>query len=99
MSQQQMFGLNMYLIIGAVLLLGVLLVLTLVGVTVLRAWLWHRSQRRSQRDYTRTAPDGRPQLPTGRGLCDRCGRVYDAVYYLPSGARRCPTCYAAGETP
>ena len=98
-DRTRMFGLNMYLIIGAVLLLAFLLVFALFGITALRALLWRRRQRRAEREQEALGrdADGRPLPPAGRGLCDRCGRVYDLVYYCPSGARRCPRCYAVSE--
>ena len=31
--------------------------------------------------------------PAAAGLCDRCGRVFESVYYLPSGTRLCANCF------
>lgn len=38
-------------------------------------------------------PDGKPYPPSGRGLCDKCSKVVEKVYFLPSGRRLCKRCY------
>jgi hypothetical protein len=81
------FGLNLWLIIGAVILAGGLFLAALLTVTALRAGIWQIRRRRAQRRWRR--PDG---PPTARGLCDECGLVHERVAHLPTGARLCPAC-------
>jgi hypothetical protein len=92
----RMFALNLHLIIGALLLSGVLFVLILIVWTAARAGFWELRRRRAaeQEQRRQRGPDGYAYPPAGRGLCDRCNQTHEMVYYLPSGARRCPACYA-----
>jgi hypothetical protein len=83
----QTFGLNLRLIIGAVILAGGLLLVFLLAVTASRAGIWQIRRRRAQRRWRRPAGP-----PTARGLCDECGRVHERVAHLPTGARLCPAC-------
>jgi hypothetical protein len=89
-------GRNLYLIIGAVLLLLILLSVVIAVWTGVNVAFWRRAQKRSAAEdkRRRIGPDGRPYPPAARGLCDRCHRVDETVYHLPSGERRCPACYA-----
>lgn len=74
-------------------------ILLLVGCFALwmavRMLEWRRLARKAQREAeaAKLGPDGKPLPPAAGGLCDRCGQVYDKVYYLPGGGRRCPGCY------
>lgn len=96
------FVLNLYF------LLGIAIVAAVVVVVILALWTASNMRRRKQRmarlreEYRaeRFAPDGQPLPPSAPGLCDRCGRPFEKVYYLPSGLRRCPDCYdPAGDAP
>ncbi len=89
------FGQNLYLIIGAVLLLIVLLCVVISIWTGVNVAFWRRARKQAEAQEQRRkfGPDGQPYPPVARGMCDRCHRVYEAVYHLPSGERRCPACY------
>lgn len=96
-AQLETFRANMWLLICALLLLGLAVVVILVTSTVAKMGLWRRRRRHAVQQQAREKrrPDGPPYPPAGRGLCDRCRRVYEKVYHLPSGERRCPACYEA----
>lgn len=95
MVDPRTFGLNMYLIIGAVIALVILVVVAIALSTGANIFFWQRSRARAEQQDRRRKlrPDGQPYPPAARGLCDRCQRVYETVYHLPSGQRRCPACY------
>jgi len=81
-------------ILTIIAVLGVVLAGGFVGFRVLR---WHLARRReeSRSRRRRTGADGVPLPRAGRGLCDSCARVRDAVYHLPDGHRRCEECLSA----
>ncbi|KPK83964.1 MAG: hypothetical protein AMJ81_06885 [Phycisphaerae bacterium SM23_33] len=91
------FGANLWLIIGG-LVLAVFVLLALLGLWVLakilvwRGRRWHAERQARGRKY---GPDGKPLPPSAAGLCDRCERAFEMVYYMPSGGRLCPSCYEA----
>jgi hypothetical protein len=89
-------GLNLWLIIGGVILAVFLLVFLLAAWTGLNVGLWQLQRRRAERALYQRQHDaaGRPLPPSGRGICDACHRPDETVYHLPGGERRCPTCYA-----
>lgn len=37
--------------------------------------------------------DGKPYPPANRGMCDRCQRAAEKIYYLPEPLRLCEDCY------
>ncbi len=88
-------GINLYIIIGAVLLGAFLLIVVIAVWTGIKAGFWQLGRRRAAEAERRRKlqPDGRPYPPAARGLCDRCGRTFEKVYHLPTGERRCPPCY------
>jgi hypothetical protein len=88
-------GLNLYLLIGAAILLGIGFVLAIATWTALRAWIWHLRQRRSQARYRRESfrADGRAYPPFAEGVCYECGCDGDRIYHPPSGERLCLDCY------
>ncbi|MCA9250560.1 MAG: hypothetical protein R3E58_08635 [Phycisphaerae bacterium] len=95
-SRLHMFGANIFLIIGAILLsivaIGFLIALW-TGVNILT---WRRSQKRAaaKRHRERFDKTGQPYPPAARGLCSVCDAVHAKVYHLPDGTRFCPTHYA-----
>lgn len=97
-------GRNLFLLISALIVAGVGFILIVVFWTSIKVAVWHRGKKRfEQRERERThAPDGHRYPPAAAGLCDRCGRGFESVYYLPSGSRLCPNCYGeqrAGDHP
>ena len=89
-------GLNLWLIIAAVIVLGIAFVLLIAAWTGVKVGIWQLRRKRADRQnyHRKYQPDGQPYPPAGRGLCDNCGQIYEQVYHLPSGGRRCPRCYA-----
>ena len=97
-------GENLYLLVGGLILAGVGCFVILASWTSIRVALWHWGKKRfEQRERERThAPDRHRYPPAPAGLCDRCGRGFESVYYLPAGNKLCPSCYAkqrAGDSP
>jgi hypothetical protein len=98
-GQLKMFGLNLYFLIGALLVLGVGAVVLIAAWTGLKIFVWEEQKRSGERAERRRKlrPDGTPLPPASRGLCTACSRAYEQVYHLPGGERLCPTCYAAAQ--
>ncbi len=96
MVDPRTFALNIYFIVGAVIALAIVVVIVIALSTGVNIVFWKRSrvQAEQQEHRRKFRPDGQPYPPAARGLCDRCQRVYEKVYHLPSGQRRCPACYA-----
>lgn len=90
-------GANLYLIIGGVVLAIFLLIGIVVLWTGINAGIWRARQARDERAARnrKFRADGTPLPPAHRGLCDRCQKPYERVYYLPDGERYCPKCYEA----
>lgn len=88
-------GLNLWLIIGALLLSVFVIILIIAAWTGVNIGIWQYRRKAAERDKHRRThrPDGRPYPPAMRGLCQRCQRVHESVYHLPSGERLCPGCY------
>ena len=90
-----MFAQNICLLIF--LLLGAALLLTLVFSSWIGARIafWRHSQKQAEIERRRERYDsrGRRLPPTGRGLCDGCGRAAEVVYHLADGSRRCRSCF------
>lgn len=106
-AQLNMFGMNLYLIIGAVLGLAVLFVLLVTAWTGVSSLVWLAKRRRAERQFiasTRRA-DGRAYPAFGEGTCSECHRGDRKIYQVPHSAGLCPTCYErfwrqeAGKSP
>lgn len=91
-----MFGANIFLIIGAIILAGVTLVLIIGLWTGFNFWTWRRSQKRAETERRRRRFDatGKAYPPASRGLCLVCESVHPKVYHLADGMRLCPKHYA-----
>lgn len=88
-------GINLAIIIGAVLLavfILIAIITTWTGVSI-GVWGFRRKSAEDAERRRKFRPDGTPYPPASRGLCDGCQRVHETVYHLPSGERRCPACY------
>lgn len=94
MSQLQMFGLNIWLLIGILTLMLIGGVIFLVGYTSVRAWLTTRAQDRSFAQFraNRNDAQGRPKPQQGSGICRRCSDAVSDGYYTPEGCL-CVECY------
>ena len=99
MTQLEMFGVNMRLLLGLIMGL-ILLFLLVVGTwTGIKIWVFRRRQRSETRDalIRSRGSDGHPLPPIGEGVCERCQIVSDKLFHLPSGARLCRDCYESVE--
>jgi len=94
-----MFGQNMYLLLGLLVVGGIGLLVLFVGWSVLRAWVWQKGVDRATRALhdTKFRPDGTPYPPAGQGICDCCKLAFKKVYYVSTDERLCPSCYADAE--
>ena len=85
------------LITGVKLVLTFLGIVVLVGIIIACIRIGIRRQRiarnQSQERKRKLLPDGQQAPPTARGVCQMCQRIYDEVYFFPSGAQLCPACY------
>jgi hypothetical protein len=90
-----MFGLNIYYLIGLLILLAAAGVMIVALWTVLKISIWRTRQRRAWHAYLRQSrrADGQLYPPAAPGICDQCGRTSKTIYHLPLGYRLCPTCY------
>ena len=88
-------GKNLFLLIGAAILLGGVALVALAGWIGLRAWIWHLRQQRSRKRYRRRTfrADGRIYPSFSEGVCQECGQGSRRVYSPVSGERLCPPCY------
>jgi hypothetical protein len=88
-------GLNLFLLIGAAVLLGGISLVALAGWTGLRAWVWHVRQRRSRQRYRRRTfrADGQIYPSFSAGVCQECGRSSRKIYHPLTGERLCRICY------
>lgn len=95
------FAQNIFLLVGLLFVVGVLAVLIFCIWTGTNVGLFLRRRKRAAKAAAaaRTGPDGRPYPPAAEGLCDRCQRAFDRVYYEPNGPRLCRDCYAAAHPP
>ncbi len=91
------FRFNIYLIIGALILLLVLFVLLFSLWTGLSMWWWHIQRRRAYEKWIETSrrADGAPYPPFIEGVCAQCGRGDRKIYFSDTGEELCPTCYEA----
>lgn len=89
------FVLNIYFLIGLLLVLGVIALAVLAIWTAANYGVWQARRRKAEAEqhHRRFRSDGQPHPPAGRGMCDRCARACETVYYEPSGRRLCPACY------
>ncbi len=101
MDQLTMWGLNIRIILTVAVLFLLLLLLLAAIWTGIKIWLFHRRQRRGEWERRRDSlrPDGRPYPPAAEGVCDRCGGVPEAVYYLPTGRKLCLVCLEVEDPP
>ena len=94
-ARLNMFGMNLYLIIGAVLGLAVLFVLLVTAWTGVSSLIWLAKRRRAERQFiasTRRA-DGQVYPAFGEGICGDCHRGDRKIYQVSNSDGLCPTCY------
>ncbi len=94
MGQLEMFGQNIYLLIGILLALVLALILFIVSWTGIKIWLFRKGQRQEELEERRRriGRDGRPLPPRAAGICEQCQKAGD-IFHLPEGRRLCSECY------
>lgn len=94
-ARQQMFFINLMILVALLILAVVGFVVLVASWTGLKIGIWHFRRKRADRQeqQRKQRPEDKAALPVGRGLCNRCGTVFNEVYHLPSGERICPACY------
>jgi hypothetical protein len=98
MDQVQMWALNIGLLIGILMALGILIILGFVGWTGLRVWLFARSQKSANSADTRgTQGQSDDLLFRERGMCVGYGRMMDRTVQLQNGQRVCTHCFAKAQ--
>jgi hypothetical protein len=90
------FGMNIWLLIGAAIWLGLAFLLVIGMITAVRILWWLRRRRAAERaaKRARRAPDGTLCVYVGPGLCDRCGLERHRVYVAGPGDSCCARCFA-----
>ena len=81
--------------------MGIVWLAIFIAVVIFLVWvafkllIWRAARKRAERKARkiRYRPDGQPYPPAGEGVCDRCERAHQKVYYMSSGRRLCPSCY------
>lgn len=86
-----MFGANIWLLVGLLLLVIAGLVLLLAAWTGVNITVWKLRKRKAQADYHRARfrPDGTSYPPSARGICDRCQTVHSRVFHVENVGRLC----------
>ena len=93
----EMFATNIFLILGAVLLLCAGAIVVIALWTSAKIAIWHIRLRRAQRDYQERTfrEDGGRYPPFIEGACERCGRGDSKVYHPQGQVGMCRVCYEA----
>lgn len=91
----RMFGQNLFLIIGGVLLLALLLFLGFVAWTGLNMLVFYAGKRRAEREHVRQTrrADGELYPPMIEGICEVCKRGGHKIYFPEVGMAMCSPCY------
>ena len=103
------FGLNLYLIIGALVFCGLAFMFFIAAWTTVNSIIWLIQRRCAERAYRKVTfrADGEKYPGFLEGVCGECHRGGRKIYF-PFGTDKelCPTCYdrywrreAAGLTP
>ena len=89
------FGQNLFLILGAVLLLALLLFLGFFAWTGLNMLIFYVGKQRAEREHVRQTrrPDGELYPPMIEGICEVCKRGGHKIYFPEAGKAMCPPCY------
>lgn len=92
----EMFRFNLLLIIGAVILLGVALIVFIAFWTAINSAIWLARRRLAERAYLEQTfrADGQRYPAFMEGACNECHRGDRKIYY-PQGTDKelCPRCY------
>jgi len=92
---QQTLALNMAIILGGVILLGVAVILVIAIWTGINVAIWMIQRRRAEREFRikHRRADGKPFPTFIEGVCSRCARGHRRVYFTASGEELCAPCY------
>ncbi len=95
MSQLEMFGVNIHLLIGILACGGIGLVVVIILYTSIRAFVFHARQKNAMGTFQKgkTKSDGMALPPVGSGICAQCNTASSKIYFLPDGSRLCSACY------
>ena len=89
-------GLNLWLIIGALLFIGTAFIAFIAGWMCVNSLIWLARQHRAERTYRKRTfrADGERYPGFMEGMCTECHRG-DRKIYFPSGTDKelCPPCY------
>lgn len=93
----QMFAFNIFLILGALVLLIILFFVAMAAWTATRMLIHLYRGRRAMREYRARhfRADGEPYPPFMEGTCSACHRGDAKIYFEPGGEELCPPCYEA----
>ena len=83
------------LLLGLLILIPLFILAIIATITVLKILATKRRNRKAQQELLKTKfrPVGIPFPSSGRGMCDRCQKPFDKVFFLPTGQRLCENCY------
>ncbi len=83
------------LLLGLLTLVPFFILAIIATITVLKFLATKRRNRKAREELLKTKfrPDGIPFPSSGRGMCDRCQKAFDKVFFLPTGRRLCDKCY------
>ncbi len=92
-------GQNLWLIVAAIVLLGMVATAGVAVSAVVRSALAMRRQTRSLAAYAAALrrPNGEAYPPFFAGRCQRCSRGHSRIYAAESGKELCPTCLDAED--
>ena len=94
---EKTLAMNIALLIGGFVLLGVFFLFTVATITAIRCALWIRHRRKAEREFLARyrRADGRQYPPFLEGICTQCGKGNKKVYFTAGGEELCPPCYEA----
>jgi|GEM_PF-2662300 len=89
------FGRNLYLIIGALILLTLVFFFLLALVIGVKILWFLAARRRAQIEHFRQTrrADGKLYPPYIEGVCEDCKRGGRKIYFPQGGVAMCPPCY------
>ncbi len=90
------FALNMFLILGALILLGAAFIVLIATWTGVKVCICIIQRRRAERTWLRVSrrADGKPYPPFVEGICGECRRGGRKIFFPPDSDKTlCPACY------
>ena len=95
MSQLQMFGANMYVLIGLLFSCCCFIILVIGAIVGMKVAWWEGRKWLARRAiYGRKFDERGQPLPRAyRGACTRCGHLFNVVYDVDEHRQLCTRCY------